>query len=342
MTTINWLEVVGYVVIIFALFPFVAHALAKVGWFFTLLESGDIEFVMYGETLHKIIYDVRGFELVDNELIPTATQQKRPWLGLYWVGIPPFASIHRFPIVKERENPVGETPEQWIDRDEEEKLVSSLRFTFPRPYVLRSVELGDRTPVDVLIIAKFEVVNPYIPVFNFKGKFFENAGGMIRAAVNDILKRFSLDEFIAAEKGEVGGILSGMKDPSGVFNQELIRQVGLRLVGISIPKYDPSDRAVREAMNAQVIAQEEAKAVGVRAEANASAQERLAVARGAQIRETVKALTTSGGNPDVIARGAADVLEMEAAAGESSKITMVVKGGTPLVIPVGDRTGDKK
>jgi len=358
MTVSNWLEVGGYILAILLLSPFLAFLLAEVGIFFTKLESGDIKFIMHGESLHKTIYDVRDFKLENNQFVKTTPKEEsaktRPWFGLYWVGIPPFASVHRFPIIKERTNPAGKTPEEWVERDKEISMEPSLHFTIPRPFVLRDVELGDRTPIDLLVIAKFEVVDPYIPVFFFKGRFFGNTEGIIKAAVSDILKGtpgkpLTLDQFVASDKGEVSGILSLMKEDKGPLNKELISQIGLRLVGISISKYDPQDGDLREAMNAQVVSEQtakgviakaegEAKRIQIEAEANALAQERLAIARGAQIRETVSALASTMADHNVVARGAADVLEMEAATGKDSKLTTLVKGGgAPPVIPVGEK-----
>ena len=336
--------------ILLALSPFVAYVLAKADLFWTQLESGDIKFIMHGETLHKIIYDVRGFKLIDGKFSPTTpeeeTQKSHPWFGFYWIGIPPFASVHHFPITKERENPAGKTPEEWIERDVGEESVSSLRFTLPRSYVLLNVELGDRTPINVLVVAKFQVVTPYIPVFLFKGKFFENAGGIIRATISDILKGYTLDQLVAAEKGEVGGILVGMKLPDSEFNGELIKQVGLRLVGISIPQYDPSDDALRKAMNARIVAKKEAEGLvavarghaaqlKIRVEADAKAAERLAIARGALVRATLIQLQVSGASGDVLAQTTASALRAESLAGPTSKIITLVEGSAPVVVPVG-------
>jgi hypothetical protein len=307
--------------------------------FYTKLGSGDIKFITHNGSLHRIIHNVKGMKLDQGILVDGEEKKSKfnKWFGLWWVGIPIYAKVHTFPIVKERENPDGTTPEEWIERDKEEAIISSLRFTFPRPYVLQKVELGDRIPIDLLVVAKFQVVDPYIPVFLFKGKFFENAGADLRGAVIDILKKFTLDEFVKKPKGEVNGILAGMKDPSSKFNIALIKQVGLRLVGISIPQYDPSDNDVRAAMNAEAVEKEKAKALAVSTEAKARATERMAAARKAQVAATVAGLATSSGNPDVIARGAADILEMEAATSETSKITTFVKGGASTVIPVGGK-----
>lgn len=352
-STMYAFEIILAIVATLVILPFLANKLAKENKWFTHLESGNIKFVMYGQTLHKIIHNVKGYKLNNKgEFEQTTNSPIKPPLGLYWIGIYPFARVHTFSILKERENPTGKNVGDWITRDKEGTIVSSLRFTFPRPYTLEKVELGDRIPVDLLVVAKFEVVDPYKLIFFFKGKFFENAGASLRATVSDILKGtpatpLTLDDFVKADKGEATGILSTMKDPTGSFNTELVKQVGLRLVGIAIPQYDPSDSAVRDAMNAQTIAEEKAKGLvaeatghakqlAIRVEADAKAKERMAQARGVEIKETVAALAASTGNPDIVARGAADILEMEAAAGEKSSITTIVKGtGASPVLPIG-------
>jgi len=165
------------------LFPFTANALAKLGWFFTTLESGSIKFIMRGETLHTTIYDLPAGK--DIGCVNKKTGFKKSWFnkrfGLYWIGVPPFGRVHQFSIVKERENPSGKSAQEWITRDPQETPVDTLRYVFPRPFVLEAVELADRTPIDLLVICKFEVVDPYLPVFIFKGKFAENASGIIRS-----------------------------------------------------------------------------------------------------------------------------------------------------------------
>jgi regulator of protease activity HflC (stomatin/prohibitin superfamily) len=102
-------------------------------------------------------------------------------------------------------------------------------------------------------------------------------------------------------------------------------------------------------MNKKFIAEKDkeaatvtAEAVVIKAEGDAKAEERMAEARGKRVRETISALVLPGGSPDVATRGAADVLEMEAAAGESSKLTTLVKGGAPAVVPIGGEKEGKK
>jgi hypothetical protein len=49
----------------------------------------------------------------------------------------------------------------------------------------------------------------------------------------------------------------------------------------------------------------------------------------------VEALALSGATADVASRGAADVLEMEAATGTDSKLTTLVKDRSAITVPVG-------
>ncbi len=334
------LELLIYLGLVIVILPFFAYALSGLDLFWTRVQGGDIKFIVRGESPWRIIYDVRGFVLSSaGQFESSITQPERHWLdfpsiGIYWIGIPPFLSIHSFLITKEKENPAGKGPEDWITEGGEE-MVSSLRFAFPRPFVLRAVELKDRQSVDLLLVAKMEIVDPYLPVFQLKGKFFELAGSIIRASVNDVLKGFDLDEFIKADKGE-SGILKSLKDSSGPLNTELIGQVGPRLVAVSVAQYNPSDETIKQAMQAEAVAKAKAKGVMAEAEGQAAAQERLAKARGARIRETVAELAKSGASGDVLARAVADALRAESLAGPESKLTTLVDGaGAPPVLPVG-------
>jgi len=345
--------------------------------FFTKVETGDIKFIVRGDSLFKIIHDVPGKRLVldpvDNNMMFVDGVEKKSYLnseyGMWWIGFPPFSKIHSFWIKPERENPSGKESEDWIQSDPK-RQVWSLRFAFPRPFSIQKVELKDRLSVDVLAVAKFEVVKPQIPVFQFKGSFFENAGLILQAQVNDILNNMTLSEFIPAPKGEVDGILKSMKEPPestgiapkknkkekehdlGAFNRELIHQVGLKLVGISIPKYDPSDKDTLEAMQAKELATKKgegriaeadanAKVTIANANAKATAEERLAQARGARIRETIAALASSGGDNNIVTQQGGKILQAEALTGENSKINTWVDGsaGAQPVLSVG---GDKK
>ena len=340
------MEVLIYVITLLILFPFTAFALAKLDLFWTLVESGNIKYIYHGDTLWKVIADVdgkkiQGYELVDLNL---GEEVKKPWFGMYWIGFPPFVSIKKFTIKlrKEYEETAGKRPEEWI-RDLGQREVNSLRYAFPRPFLLQKVELSeDRQIVDLLVVCKFLVVNAYLPVAELKGDFFELTGSILKGAITDIIKeQKNIQTFLTVPKGE-GGILEPLTDKDSLLNKALRKRTGLRLVGITIPEWDPSDPATREAMSKQFIAEKVGEAsvtaankykeqLGITNEADALAIERTARARSVHVRAVREALEAIGANPDESVRAAAKVLQAESLTG----LTTFVEGGAPVVVPVG-------
>ena len=75
--------------------------------FFTRLETGDIKFIVAGESWVRTLINIPGMKLDSNGKIIIG-DQSQTWLqkelGLYWVGIYPFKQIHSFEITKEKEN----------------------------------------------------------------------------------------------------------------------------------------------------------------------------------------------------------------------------------------------
>lgn len=348
MGWIFWLVVLEIVLVV-VLMPFVAFTLSKWNIFFTRLESGNIKYIYRGDTLRKIIADVRGktvqgFKLVNGEGGKTWIQRK---LGIYWIGFPPFASVKKFKIKrrKEHEELAGKSSTEWI-RDLGELEVDSLRAVFPRPFLLTEVELQDRQTVDLLVVAKFVVVDAYIPIPELKGEFFELAGSVLKGAIIDILEnQGTMEDFIAANKGE-GGILEALiKKPE--FNQALEKRVGLHLVGITIPQWDPSDPEIREALAKKFKAEKdrEAKLVeadtysqerAIKSTADLNAEKKLAAARGLHVKAVRQNLATKGVSGEALVKAAADVLRAEA---QPNLTTLVDGTNASAVVPVG---GEKK
>lgn len=354
MTTTQ--EIWLYVAILGVLSPFVTYALATQNLFFTLLESGNIKYIYHGDTLWKVIADVKGKRVEGHTLVPGTENRQwwEKWLGIYWVGIPPFASVRRFKLTprKEQEELAGKPMEEWIE-EKPPIEVDSLRAAFPRPFLLPDAELKDRQTVHVLVVGKFVVVNTYIPVPELKGKFFELLSSTLQGAVVDILKGLDMDAFKDAPKGE-GGILEVLtkdpSDPAGAFNRALEKRVGLHLVGATIPQWDPSDKSVRAAMNKAFMAEKDREAtlvqadayrqrVAIETEADAKRIADLGTARKTQVEALVTAIASTGAEKADVVKSVTRVLEMDAAAGRESKLTTLVAGGEAIpVVPVG---GDK-
>ena len=347
METLLLTEIGIYLLILVILFPFVVYTLAKKNLFFTLLDTGNIKYIYRGDTLLKIIADVDKFKVSRYELV--LGDEKRTWVqktfGIYWMGIPPFATIRTFKVKRKREveEAGGKPPQEWI-RDLGEIKVDSLRFAFPRPFLFQEVELKiDRQAIDFLTICKFIVVDAYLPVPELKGDFFELAGSIIKGSVIDKVKdQKTIEKFLSVEKG-TGGFLRDLTDKESNLNVALKKQVGLRLVGIVISEWNPTDPATREAMNKRFIAEKIREAeliaadthkqiIAIRTEADAKAAERLAVSRAARIRKTLEAIAAKGGNPDEIVRATARIFQAEGL----TNLTTLVEGGSGIspVVPV--------
>lgn len=364
-TATNWYILLTEIILsmsVIVMLPFIFFGLARKDVFFTLLASNEMKFVVSGEgTLEKILLNLDEYRIENGEIKsnkwtdpngdPQTTDVKKPILarlfGIWWVGIPPFRKIHSFSIEKQKEKDViteNDKPEKWIVKGETEPT-ESLRFTFPRPFVLIGAELKDRLTINLLVICKFEVVKPAIPVFVFKGKFFDNAGSILKGAIIDKCSELNINEFVEKPKGEIKGLLSDLKDSDGDLNKALVSQVGIRLVGISIANYDPSDKEVVKAITQNALAKQkgdaditkaekDAKATVITATAEKTAQNLLTEARAERIKQTVANLLATGADANIIARAAADILRTEAVAGEKSKITTWVDGGgSSVVIP---------
>lgn len=308
-----------------------AYVLAQKDTLFTTLSTWEVKFIDHGKTLHRIIHNTPGYKLDENNrFVPTTDKPKRPFLGIYWVGIPPFASVHRFTISKEKENPSGKDIKEWIVKEKDEE-VSSLRFFFPRPYAFSKVELGGEDPVsvDVMVVSKFRVVDPVKMVYGLKGRFFENAGGIVRAGIADVLNDFNLKDFENANKGEDGEMLKRLREPEGTFNKALEEQVGLVQPGIAL-SYDPSHEALREAMEAKTIAI--AKGEGTKATADADYHKNVREAQAKAMERELRIKATMSGFSGN-AEAATKVLVAEA----RPNVTTEVAGGATPVVPIGGK-----
>ena len=351
------IELIMFMIVMLILTPFTAFTLIKfvVKKWFTPLETGNIKHIYRGDTLRKIIADVRGKKLVGHKLVP-GTEEKTWYnkLGLYWMGIsiPGISevTVKKFKIEKkkEEEKTEGKESTEWI-KDLGSAEVDSLRATFPRPFLLTNVELGDRQTVTLLVVTMLDVVDADIPVPRLKGDFFGNTSSTLRAAINDILKSIpSMEDFVKAPKGE-GGILSELENSAtgtiSNFNQKLEKQVGLHLVGAAISEWDPSDEKIREAMNLKFIAEKQQeteiiaaetykKQLGITNEADALAAERLAKARGIRVKETLEALASKGANAESLVQAAAKILQAESLV---NLTTYVEGGGASAVVPIGGK-----
>ena len=257
------LEIIAWVVVL--LLAFLAN--------FTTLSDGNIKFVDAFETHKKILQPGQGFWA---------------WIGLYWIGIRGIHRVRKFNIKKEKPTPEGADAEHWISSDGKEYTVNSLLIKIPKPFVLKQVELGDRTKVDILVVALFESKLGKKFVYDLKGDFLK-IGSALRSKVADKVKSIpDLATFIATDKSETSGFLKPLSEKDSDFNKELSSYSDLIMLSIEIPQYDADD-AIMKAANEEAIAKLKAKAEVAAAEGEAAKIKTLTEAQAENTRKLAEA-----------------------------------------------------
>ena len=314
-STEHGLEISGYVLlVIIAMF-----------FNFTTLPTGNKKFVDTLETYKKTLLGNEGWWA---------------WIGLYWLGIRFIHRVHWFQIKKERENPSGAGPEDWIETGEV-VWVDSLLDVIPRPFVLKQVELGDRTQVDILVTVLLRSVDGKKFVYELKADFLK-IGAAIRTAVTDEVKKFpNLTAFIAADKSETSGFLKRLSLPTSPFNQRLRSYSDLELITIEIPQYN-ADKSMLEAANKEAIAKLLADAEIATANGYATSLNIKTIAdvnrtkslAGAMIEGTLEKLEIAGATPGEKILALQEIIKWGAVK-DSHLTTLVEKGGGALpTIPI--------
>lgn len=352
------LAIILLTIVFILLCPFTIRALASMDVFFTFGVSNNIKYVERGGVLHRVIADVPNFTLAKDgrTLQPGKTQQSflHRLLGIYFIGVYPFFKVRSFEIKKQSENILGNGPSDWIKYGETIKT-TTLRFNFPRPYVFTNIELGDRTTVNLKIVMEFQVVDTYIPIYVYNGDFFKQAGSLLEGEVIDVLKKFTIDEFVLKEKGEINGILQYIKVSDGSFNQKLISLTGLKVLSVSINDYEPGDKELIEVIRQKALAREKGDALietankqkvaetidaekyatvtTIKTEADFYRGTKLAVVNGTEIKQVMDNLSTTGADTIEVVRTAGKVLQAKAV--QESKLTTWVQGPAEPVVQVG-------
>lgn len=370
------MELLLYVLIVLVCLPFIIRWMAETDFCFTYGLTNHVKFIERGGTRNDdglwvggvfsyMIEEVPGFVLDD----PTSSKASftpmqndegykislinrllRKTLGVYWFGISPFYHVKNFYVLKEKENLEGTGPANWI-KDKHRVLVTALRVEFPRPFIFTDVELADRLTVHVKVPTKVLIVKPYIPVYHFTDDFFTQMGSAIQRQVIDHLAEegMTVDKFLSTKKGGAVSFTKPYEATDSELNQELLKQVGLKVTSIYVNDWEPGDAEIVKAIQKKGInkaqgeaevtkAEFEANATRARAKGDADAVSMMAEARGEYVKRTRDSLGADA-DANVAARATADVLEMEAAAGRDSKLTTLVKDRSSVVVPVG---GDKK
>jgi hypothetical protein len=323
--------------------------------YFTMVQTGHIKFVVAGESWAKTLINIPGKVLVNGYIVDEHmvgdSERRKTFLehqfGLYWVGIYPFRSIHSFPITKIRENQditPKTKPEEWIDRDKKPTLITELRWKFPRPVLVPGVKFAGALRADILVLCKFEVVQPTVPIFIQKAHFIELLESYVRNAVINYCQGLDYQQFMLADKKD-GGNMS--QDMMAAINVHITNEIGVCVRGFGVSQYDSSDKETQRLMQAMETARLEGEAAVKRAEqlalsivaeakGHAEADRIRGAARIVDITELANELIAKGVDPNVAAQAAAAVGRAERFTRSDSKLTTLVDGttGANIAVPV--------
>ena len=257
----------------------------------TFVDEGTIEFVVAGGKLVKTFVNVDGFALTKSgkikplkvegdatrsDEIPETSDEiaEESWLarqlrerwGFYWVSLfYPWVRIHKFEITKERLRTRGDIPDDTplrarIEHEKDPVKVDNLFFRFPRPYFFGSVETSDRFTTDVIVQVIFQIVDPYIPVFLYRGKFFSILETVVSGCVIDFLRSRTYTEFVAIGKGKDSPFSTFVKElntrPTLNSPGGIIADFGIVILDAWVEEFSPAkgEKDVQDATKARELA----------------------------------------------------------------------------------------
>lgn len=330
------------------------YYLAKVDIFFTFVPEGEIKFIVKGETLHRILTNIRGCNLDANNNIvkdKSGTLNNNGmnlltrWFGIYGPFWYPLYKVYWYKfawdeMAQETGSAEAIQNTEWRPYRRQEQ-VPSLFFQFVYPVVATNVELGDQLRINIRGTVTAQVECPYTPIFLLKGDWFPPFSAAIEGALSDYARNLTYAEFIAAEKGGDSAPISKAVR-SRLVTAGLRKSVGVIPVAFNYHSFELVDgpqAAIRKATEAAALAEAEGKAAVAKAAAEARALEIESEAKAAAITALGAAQAKAWELQRQAAGGETNLLiarEKRDAAGEIGKgfggNTLVVGGSaTPLI-----------
>jgi len=193
------------------------HVLSQTNRYGTRVETGGFKFLVKGESLYKVLDNLPEREgFVDQVTHTVGSRGSRrniswleQWLGIVWISIWwPLKQVHMFEVVADKMRPDDEIASGQVPVRRQIKTdtrrTDYLRFRFPHPVLVTSVELGkDRWKVDFIIMLDVIVTNPATVVFGYKGRVLRQVDAAVSSAAIDFWnsKKFDYGKFVAEDKG---------------------------------------------------------------------------------------------------------------------------------------------
>ncbi len=221
------LIIIVSIVMILIIIPVAVYSTARSGKQFTFVGTGEIKFVVKGESFQKIIFDVPGLSYNEDAdvlyLDTQDTHKEKPkgflekHFGIYYVSLfYPVKKIHVWffewdKFVQSDKSSDYETQHraEWVD---------SLYWEFAYPVNAHGVELRDGLKVDIKTRVILRIIRPRYLTFFLKGKWFPNAITSVKSLINDFGKSLDIKEIMDPKK-------SGSKKFKKFFEKEQHRQI---------------------------------------------------------------------------------------------------------------------
>ncbi|MDP3902285.1 MAG: hypothetical protein Q8Q21_01730 [bacterium] len=340
---------VGITVVSYSL----AFSFAKNKIFFSLIKEGEIEYRMRGESLKKIIVNVRGYGIKSDSITANISgkdikiaaykvcpegKPPRLFFGMAWVGLfYPYDKILAYsfawnkPISSaeiEKEKGKGGSVEEvglgdmFISHRSEK--VNSLYFRYTYSIVTKNVELKGRYPIDIGFNIVIEAVYPVIPVIYLKGQWFSVFQTKFDGFISDSIKGMEPDKFEEKEKAEF--FQDFILEKQGSF----IKATGMMPVEVIYKDYQSAGTTEeKEAFSKKKVAELNKEARIVNADATGKEIEREGAARKAALLDILAAAKSHPDGAEVLKKQ----LESEAVKGFTGQFLNYGSGGGqgPLV-----------
>ncbi len=247
---------------------------------FTTVGTGNIKFVDVGASNKYTYINIPGKVLIKGEIIDERysgeTEDRKTWVqkkfGRYWVGFPFLGNhVHTFYITHDRAKrqlTQDMTPADWIEYGEGPEPTDELRWKVPRAVLVPDVKFGDNIEANILVLCRIEFNVPLKPVYIQKGDFFETFANLVRSGVLNYCKGTTAAKFAVCDRLDDGEM---SRFVVGTINKQIGEEVGIKLIGVSVPIYNESKSSEEEALEAAELARLNGLATVAKAEAEAAA-----------------------------------------------------------------------
>ena len=239
------------------------------------IPSGEVKFIEEGGACLKVLPNLQGTGWYYEEDIDKIVAKKDAskssfasrlsFLGVYWVSILyPMRKIHPYHFewdkLRKGDSSKGEESHYVESKSE---YVNSIYLFYAYPIFTEEVELQGNVKINVMLLVTLRLVNPKLPVFVFKGKWFALATAPIKGALIDYASKLTLDEFREKPKQGVGTELS---QAIMSINEVADEEHGISRFGFAVDQVDfisfdlVGSKEVEEAATATEVARLEADA----------------------------------------------------------------------------------